>query len=63
MRKKPIKLMLNRETLRLLSGDQLEGIAGGVITALCTRAVACSASECNTYCDSCNTACISGCGC
>jgi hypothetical protein len=74
MRKKPnAKLTLSRETLRLLSGNQLIGIAGrnhlgegphtsDRCSALCTRNV-CTDSDCDTYCVSCYTNCVTGCGC
>ena len=51
MKKKIAKLTLNRETLRHLSGDEVVQALGGL-----TQAVACSASECASYC-------ASDCGC
>lgn len=51
MKKKIQKLTLNRETVRLLSPDQLRHAPGGIFfTQFCTRADACSATACDSYC-------------
>ena len=52
MNKRPRKLVLNRETLRNLSSDQLQAAAGGFPTQFCTRVVECSATACDSYCAS-----------
>jgi len=44
----PKKLSLNRETVRLLEKNQLEGVMGGV-TARCTLTL-CGDSGCNISC-------------
>ena len=52
MNKRLRKLVLNRETIRNLSLDQLQAVVGGATTQSCTRAVACSATACDSYCAS-----------
>lgn len=44
------KLTLNRETLRNLETTQLRFAGAIFYTQFCTRAVACSATACDSYC-------------
>jgi hypothetical protein len=56
MKKHARRLTLNRETLRLLAGEALKGVAGGILTQPC---------PCTQSCDSCypctiGQSCVSG---
>ncbi len=46
----PKKLVLNRETLRNLTGEELKSVAGGGISWGCTDSMVCSKTMCSAEC-------------
>ena len=54
MKKLPKKLTLSKETLRNLSGHELQGIVGGVTFTCCNSSTetgdTCSSCNCSTRC-------------